>query len=635
MVKMNKSIFKKIGCVLISASVILTGWTFFGTSTAVAEYDSGTYTTDGGTLEDLSTYQSELTAVTSTGDLSIGASALANYTALESIVVNGALSLGSSALMGDASLATLSCTTMSGADASTFQGCSNITIGISGQSEGSGYFTYGGALYNGTTLVYVPQTAGESITVYSGTTAISEGAFNDSIVTSLIFNNGDANNISSFGTQTGWPLDNTICYAYGSSNTSAEAVTNFFAQYGTDNVVYDSSDVDDTTTYTVTVTETASDGSFSETITYSNQAAGTVISPTTRSGYTCSDTYTVTTDANQTATFTYTASSDDSGGGGGSGAVTYTVSIVGNFYESDGTTYIGQNTLSSGSYAAGQVISAPTKDGYTAFGTTTYTVTATNGQTATFNYKKNASSSSSSKKKFTVTVYDVLYNADCSKKIETRTRKTDSYDEGATFSYAPISITGYEYFDAEGQSGTVNQNRTVTFKYKATSATSSSTTSSKYKVTQGANLKIGQSEGPVTIVCDGPMDKLTRVMMDGADIPEGRYTLQSGSVILTLTHGYIESLSVGDHTVRFEYTDGYAETTLTITGKTTTTVSYKVSSDGSISSGHTKDTTPKTADGFDNRYLLCLAIFLLGAGSILFSRQKKLEAILAGERDED
>ena len=119
---------------------------------------------------------------------------------------------------------------------------------------------------------------------------------------------------------------------------------------------------------------------------------------------------------------------------------------------------------------------------------------------------------------------------------------------------------------------------------------------------------------------------------------KGNYTIQSGSTILTFTANYVASLAEGDHAVQFQYTDGYAVTGLRITNgatKTTTTVTYKVSSDGSISSGHTKDTTPKTADGFDNRYLLCLGIFLLGAGAILLSRQKKLEAILAGEEEDE
>jgi len=61
---------------------------------------------------------------------------------------------------------------------------------------------------------------------------------------------------------------------------------------------------------------------------------------------------------------------------------------------------------------------------------------------------------------------------------------------------------------------------------------------------------------------------------------------------------------------------------------------YTVGSDGSVTaSGNKKPgtggsyTTPKTADGFDSRYLLSVAILLGGVGVILFSRQKKLSII--------
>ncbi len=39
---------------------------------------------------------------------------------------------------------------------------------------------------------------------------------------------------------------------------------------------------------------------------------------------------------------------------------------------------------------------------------------------------------------------------------------------------------------------------------------------------------------------------------------------------------------------------------------------------------HEKDATPTTADGIDERYFLCLAIFLGGVGVILFSRKNKM-----------
>jgi hypothetical protein len=127
--------------------------------------------------------------------------------------------------------------------------------------------------------------------------------------------------------------------------------------------------------------------------------------------------------------------------------------------------------------------------------------------------------------------------------------------------------------------------------------------------------------------------------MDGQKVATSNYIVASGSTILTLSKDYIASLPVGDHAVQFQYTDGYALTGLRITSagtaRTTTTVTYRVSSDGSISSGeHTMDSTPKTADGFDNRYILCIAIFLLGAGAIMMGRQRKLEEILASQRED-
>ena len=91
MARRKKGFWKKTGCVLISASVILTGLTFFGSLTSEADYDSGTYSTDGGTIsdEDLDDYQSALLYVTSTADLTLGNYALDNYTALQTMVVTG------------------------------------------------------------------------------------------------------------------------------------------------------------------------------------------------------------------------------------------------------------------------------------------------------------------------------------------------------------------------------------------------------------------------------------------------------------------------------------------------------------------------------------------------------------------
>ncbi|SOC17117.1 Leucine rich repeat-containing protein [Pseudobutyrivibrio ruminis DSM 9787] len=626
----------------------------------------------------------------------IGASSFVNCTALTNINISGTASIGDEAFMGCTSLKSATFGSVSSFSSTAFQECEALTE-LSITNPGT-YYTYNNAIYNGTTLVFVaPGT--ESLTVKAGTTAIGKNAFYGSNVSSLKFEDAsdmqsideqenwplnkplsvNAPNGQNTAVETYFDeykethKDSQISIVF--SNEEVGTLTVIITEEASDGsfseeVVYENKaegavirpttragytcsetytvTADDvqthtftytpggtTTGITVTITETASDNSFSETITYTDKAAGDVISPTTRTGYTCSDTYTVTSDTTQTHTFTYTVGESEGGGGGGSDAKKYSGTIMGNFYENDGKTAIGTRQVGSFSQAAGTTVSAPAVDGYTAFGTTTYKVTATDGQTATFNYKRNSSSSSGSTKKFKVTVYDEFYDQTMTKKIETKTRQTDTYAQGDTYSYEPKTYSGYEFVTAENQSGTVNQDRTVTFKYKATTASGKTTSNSKYSVIAGANQKVPSNVGTVTITCDGPLDKIVAIKVDGVTLAQNQFTVESGSTILTLTASYVASLSAGDHVVRFEYTDGWAETLLTITGKTTTTVTYKVGSDGSISSGHTKDTTPTTADGFDSRYLLCLAIFLLGAGTILFSKQKKLEAILAGERDDE
>ena len=692
MVKKNKGLLKKIGCILISASILLTGWTFFGSSISIADGD--TTIVDEVLNEDPDTTEEDVEEVAETEETEESE---------------------------DAADASDEKTTTFSTDSLELYSLPAAALGASlaSTNDDGTYTADDGATYSDssmTVLVKVPASVGSTFSVPSSVSTIKSGAFDGSNVTDLTFASD-----ATIGTHSSWPANGTVVHAEALSSTS-EVVTYFeklikagrnvkilfdesstttysitFEYYkdsistankiGTETEEYDEDDdleLPDTiktfnsvsynyvsgptpdfetvtadatysfiyteaTTHDITYNYVLQDSTGAETGTTKTEIVKVVDGETPSMPATTKTfdgtTYTYVSGptptfaaatANAEYSFVYKASSSSGGesGGGGSTTPTYTVTIKGNFYENDGTTYIGERTITSYTQEAGKVITAPTVDGYTAFGTTTYTVTASNSQTATFTYKKTTASSSSTKK-FKVTVYDVFYDQTMTKKIETKTRQTDTYSQGDTFSYDPKTYSGYEYVSAENQSGTVNADRTVTFKYKATTASGKTTSNSKYSVTAGANQKVPSNVGTVTITCDGPLDKIVAIKVDGVTLAQNQFTVESGSTILTLTASYVSSLSAGDHVVRFEYTDGWAETLLTITGKTTTTVTYKVSSDGSISSGHTKDTTPTTADGFDSRYLLCLAIFLLGAGTILFSKQKKLEAILAGERDDE
>ena len=54
----------------------------------------------------------------------------------------------------------------------------------------------------------------------------------------------------------------------------------------------------------------------------------------------------------------------------------------------------------------------------------------------------------------------------------------------------------------------------------------------------------------------GTFDKLLQVLVDGEEIDDSRYTADPGSLRLTLKAPYLQTLSIGDHTLTTRFTDG-------------------------------------------------------------------------------
>ena len=385
------------------------------------------------------------------------------------------------------------------------------------------------------------------------------------------------------------------------------------------------------------------------------------------------------TDSDVTVNFKYTKKSEE--------VTYYEVEIVYEYYNSStDSSPASSETKYVYAVEAGleETYKAETVSGYEVFGDSAYTVTVNSDLTLTFTYAKSSSgggggygpggggygpgggssggssggsggggggggSSSSSSSTYVAIVYDVFYSYDGTTETSKTTRVTDTYAAGSTYSYSPLTFTGYTNIGASNASGTMNENKIVTFKYKQTSAnasttptgTASSTTVSpttygtpyQYQIIKGANQQVSSNNGAVSMTANAEASKFLYVQVDGEVVGSTNYTIESGSTILTFTATYIKSLSAGNHSVRMVFSDGYADTILSIVGKSSTTVTYTVGADGTVSKGHTKDTTPKTADGFDPRLLLCLAIMLCGVGMLLYSNTKKFE-ILADSRED-
>ena len=102
---------------------------------------------------------------------------------------------------------------------------------------------------------------------------------------------------------------------------------------------------------------------------------------------------------------------------------------------------------------------ALTSEDYTVYGTTNHSGTVDKDIVITFTYKKNPPTS------FTVKVVDEYYNADDSLEKE-NIRLTELKEKGTYYTYTALSPDGYTVTGIATYSGTVNQDITVTFRYK-------------------------------------------------------------------------------------------------------------------------------------------------------------------------
>ena len=206
--------------------------------------------------------------------------------------------------------------------------------------------------------------------------------------------------------------------------------------------------------------------------------------------------------------------------------------------------------------------------------------------TATVTVKKAAANTNAiAEQSFTV---QITVNAATTVSSVTVSPATASVEKGATKSFtAAVTGTGNPAqtvtWDVEGETSvltTINASgvlvvgsdetaTTLTVRATSTADTTKSgtatvTTIPKYQITEGQNGKWTKGGTGLRFTADADYGKFTGVSVDNFAIASDKYTVQSGSTIVTLKSAYLETLSVGRHTLRINFTDGYAETSFTI-----------------------------------------------------------------------
>ena len=157
----------------------------------------------------------------------------------------------------------------------------------------------------------------------------------------------------------------------------------------------------------------------------------------------------------------------------------------------------------------------------------------------------------------------------------------------------------------------------------------------KYKVIEGADSTFTVHEdGSVTMRANGKYKNFKGVTIDGKTVDSKNYTAWSGSTYVKFKKKFMESLSVGKHTVKFLFTDGYAKTSLTIAKKNAakTASETKKASDtkkatkktDTKSTGSTQGASPKTGDAFQPVFWMgILCIFAAGLVGIAEADKKR------------
>ncbi len=194
-----------------------------------------------------------------------------------------------------------------------------------------------------------------------------------------------------------------------------------------------------------------------------------------------------------------------------------------------------------------------------------------------------------------------------------------SYGAGETVT---LDLSGYEYTMgvvgeyyirayANGKTATSTTTTTTT---AADSTTTTTTTAASDSgdisiIADGTDVSYTIGSGKTaSIHCSGELSNFQGVYMDGTSVDASNYTLTEGSTIVTFTNAYLDTLSVGKHTITLVFSDGSVSTTLTVAAAT-----------GSSS--------PGTGDDFDATPFIALMI-LSGTTAIISAalayRKRKL-----------
>ena len=150
-------------------------------------------------------------------------------------------------------------------------------------------------------------------------------------------------------------------------------------------------------------------------------------------------------------------------------------------------------------------------------------------------------------------------------------------------------------------------------------------TPSEYTITSGANQswRKGTIAG-VTITSDGDFAEFIGIKVDGVLVDITNYTAISGSTVVSLKASYLETLTIGAHTVELVFADGTAQTELTILNANATTPTTTPNNTGGTNTGTKLTRGVRTGDS--SNLMLYVGLFTLASAVIVVLKKRKKQS---------
>lgn len=147
----------------------------------------------------------------------------------------------------------------------------------------------------------------------------------------------------------------------------------------------------------------------------------------------------------------------------------------------------------------------------------------------------------------------------------------------------------------------------------------------KAVITAGANgtWKKGAKNG-LSFTSNAAFADFQKVSVDGKDLDASNYTVEEGSTIVTLQPSYLDTLSVGKHTLAIVSETGTAETEFTVAAAEEQAASEGQVTDNEVANDGDKESLPKTGDNsvLPIAMLSILVIVSIVAGVLALRRSR-------------